>query len=474
MLRYSLVVVALQLVFTTHAAAAEKPNILFIFADDLTYQAVHALGNDEIQTPNLDTLVRDGTTFSHCYNQGGWNGAVCVASRAMLITGRYLWHAEKEQPKSKQLYSEKKLLWPQVFEQAGYNTYFTGKWHIRVPAEEAFTVARHVRPGMPKITREAYNRPLQGQPDVWKPWDRDQGGFWQGGKHWSEVVADDCIDYLEQSVKSDKPFFMYIAFNAPHDPRQSPIEYVNRYSPTDLKVPKSFLTEYPYQIGSNKIRDEKLAPFPRTHHAVQVHRQEYYAIISHMDDQIGRILKRLRETGQADNTYIVFTADHGLSVGHHGLVGKQNMYNHSMRVPFMIVGPDMPAGKKNSSAIYLQDIVPTSMELAGLEVPEHVEFHSLIPLVKGESPGNYPTVYGAYTKTQRSVIHDGHKLILYPEIKKSLLFDLKADPEEITDLSDQPGMQMRMKEMAAEFVKLQQETGDELDVRTSFPELFSL
>lgn len=468
----SVITLLLLVCACTSASAADKPNILFIFADDLTYQGVHALGNNEVQTPNLDGLVREGLTFTHCYNQGGWNGAVCIASRAMLITGRYLWHAEKEQPRSKEIYSAKKQLWPQLFEQAGYNTYFTGKWHIRVPAEEAFTVARHVRPGMPKITESAYDRPLEGQPDVWKPWDKEQGGFWQGGKHWSEIVADDCIDYLEQSAKSEKPFFMYIAFNAPHDPRQSPIEYVNRYSPSELKVPKSFLTEYPHEIGSNRIRDEKLAPFPRTRHAVQVHRQEYYAIISHMDDQIGRILQSLRETGQAGNTYIVFTADHGLSVGHHGLVGKQNMYDHSMRVPFMIVGPDLPTNKKNSASIYLQDVVPTSLELAGIDVPDHVEFHSLLPLAKGESKGNYPTVYGAYTNTQRSIIKDNHKLILYPKIKKSLLFDLESDPEEITDLSNQTDKHPLLRQMAKELIDLQTETGDELDLRDPFPELF--
>ena len=390
----------------------------------------------------------------------------------MLITGRTLWHAEQERPQSRELYSAKKQLWPQLFEQAGYDTFFTGKWHIHVAAEEAFGVARHVRPGMPKITEQAYNRPLAGEPDVWQPWDTEQGGFWEGGKHWSEVVADDCIEYLGQSASSEKPFFMYIAFNAPHDPRQSPIEYVNRYSPKELKVPNSFLSEYPYEIGSNRIRDEKLAPFPRTPHSVQVHRQEYYAIISHMDDQIGRILSTLRESGQADNTYIVFTADHGLSVGHHGLVGKQNMYDHSMRVPFIIVGPGMPAGKRNAESIYLQDVFPTSLELAGIDVPDHVEFHSLLPLVEGKARTNYPSVYGAYMKTQRSVINSGHKLILYPKIKQSLLFDLEADPDEITDLSGKQESRDKVRELAAQLVKLQEQMDDELDLQAAFPELF--
>jgi len=141
---------------------------------------------------------------------------------------------------------------------------------------------------------------------------------------------------------------MYLAFNATHDPRQSPKEYIDRYPLDRIKLPENFLPQYPHaaKVCGLGLRDEKLMPYPRTEFAVKVHRQEYFAIVTHMDDQIGRILEALEKSGKADNTYIIFTADHGLAVGHHGFCGKQNMYDHSMRVPFFIVGPDIEAGSK--------------------------------------------------------------------------------------------------------------------------------
>ncbi|HRX83278.1 MAG TPA: sulfatase-like hydrolase/transferase, partial [Pirellulaceae bacterium] len=281
--------------FANAALAAEqssRPNILFIFADDQTYESIHALGNDEIETPNLDRLVRSGTTLTHAYNQGGFHGAVCVASRTMLVSGRYLWHAQQLEQTIRQP-EETGRLWPRLMKKQGYDTYFTGKWHIKADANEVFDVAQNVRGGMPQQTPEGYDRPIEGQPDKWSPSDPKFGGFWEGGKHWSEVVKDDAVGYLETAAKSDNPFFMYIAFNAPHDPRQSPQEYVDRYPLSKIKVPGDFMPEYPFkdEIGCGKsLRDEKLAPFPRTEYSVKVNRQEYYAIITHMDHQIGLIL----------------------------------------------------------------------------------------------------------------------------------------------------------------------------------------
>ena len=275
------------------------------------------------------------------------------------------------------------------------------------------------------------------------------GGFWEGGTHWSEVVANETMDFLDTAMVSDKPFFMYVAFNAPHDPRQSPPEYVDMYPLENIAVPESFLPEYPYKddIGcSASLRDERLAPFPRTEYAVKVNRQEYYAIITHMDVQIGRILDKLEETGQADNTYIFFTADHGLSVGNHGLIGKQNMYEHSMRPPMIIVGPDIPEGKKKDMEVYIQDIMPTVIEYAGGEVPAYVEFSSLKSYIEGtSSESNYPEVYGAYMDVQRMIRMDDYKLIVYPYAGVKRLFDLSEDPQEMNDLAADPSQKERVR-----------------------------
>jgi choline-sulfatase len=195
---------------------------------------------------------------------------------------------------------------------------------------------------MPNQTPDGYNRPLKDKPDPWSPYDPKFEGFWKGGKHWSEIVADDTLIFFDEAKKhqKSKPFFAYIAFNAPHDPRQAPKSFIDNYPLNRIKIPKSFLPEYPYKKEikcPHNLRDERLAPMPRTKHSIKVNRQEYYAIISHMDEQIGRILDGLKASGMEKNTYVFFSADHGLGVGHHGLLGKQNLYEHSTRVPFLFI-----------------------------------------------------------------------------------------------------------------------------------------
>ena len=464
----------LSLFLVSIVDAAEKPNILFIFADDQCYQTIHSLGNDEIQTPNLDRLVAEGTTFTRCYNMGGWSGAICVASRTMLNTGRYLWHAKAVSDKLDKEVAAGRF-WAEYMKSAGYRTYMTGKWHVKHGADKTFDVAANIRGGMPNQTNEGYNRPVEGQPDKWSPYDPQFGGFWKGGKHWSEVVGDDAISFLSEAKGRENPFFMYIAFNAPHDPRQSPKEYVDLYPQEDIEVPASFQPLYPYRkdIGlKDNQRDEKLAPYPRTEYSVRVNRQEYYAIITHMDAQIGRVLDKLDETGKRDNTWIFFTADHGLSVGHHGLIGKQNMYDHSIRVPFMVVGPGVEEGKKISKSIMLQDVMPTTLELAGIEKPEHVDFHSLLPHLRSDdSKTAYPAVYGGYIDFQRMVKENGYKLILYPKISKARLYNLTDDPQELEDIFDSPGTQAISRKLFQSLLELQKTNGDTLDLVSAFPNL---
>ena len=454
--------------------AAKRPNVLFIFADDMCFELIREWGHTDIDTPNLDRLVRQGTTFTHAYNMGSWSGAVCVASRTMLNTGRYIWSANSVYKETgKEL--EAGRFWSAYMRDAGYRTYFTGKWHVRADTGKAFDVAQNVRGGMPKTVPEAYNRPFRGQPDQWSPYDRSVGGFWEGGKHWSEVVADDGVSYLQRASKDDKPFFMYLAFNAVHDPRQVAKDYIDRYPLDRIKVPDNFLPEYPHKEemkSGARLRDEKLGPFPRTEYAVKVHRQEYYALATHMDEQIGRILKELDRTGQADNTYIFFTADHGLAVGRHGLFGKQNMYDHSLRVPFIAVGPGIRKNHRLDTPIYLQDVMPTTLELGGVRKPAHVDFHSLMPLLKGETRESHlKSVYGAYLDAQRAIIDDGYKLILYPAAKVARLYHLAKDPHELKDLAGAKKSKRIMRNLFAKLLAQQRALGDTLEIADKYPEL---
>jgi arylsulfatase A-like enzyme len=268
---------------------------------------------------------------------------------------------------------------------------------------------------------------------------------------------------------------MYLAFNAPHDPRQSPKEFVDMYPLDSISVPGNFLPEYPYvgEIGyGRQLRDERLAPYPRTEYAVKVNRQEYYAIITHMDQQINRILEALEKSGKRDNTYIFFSADHGLACGSHGLLGKQNMYDHSIRPPMIMIGPDIPKNGSTDADVYLQDIMATSIELAGIEKPEFVGFNSMLSIAKGERQDSYyDAIYSCYTNAQRMIRKDGFKLIVYPKAEVIRLFDLENDPLEMQDLNGNEAFAEIKQNLFNDLLNLQENMKDSVDIKPSFPNM---
>jgi arylsulfatase A-like enzyme len=258
---------------------------------------------------------------------------------------------------------------------------------------------------------------------------------------------------------------MYVGFNAPHDPRQAPEEFLQMYPIDAIKVPPNYLPQHPFDQGDYKTRDELLAPFPRTELDVKMHRREYYAIISHLDAQIGRILEALNASGQRSNTYVILTADHGLAVGEHGLMGKQNQYERSMRMPLIVRGPGIQPGKTVDALVYQHCMYATTCELAGIPVPPHVGFPSLAPMLRDPSPKPlYDAVFGWLNVLQRSVRTRQHKLILYTQINRYQLFDLEQDPWEMHDLIDDAAHQPIQLQMVARLKQLQAELGDPLDL----------
>jgi arylsulfatase A-like enzyme len=485
--------------------AAARPNFLFLLTDDQTYRSIRALNNEEVRTPAMDKLVKKGVTFTHTFNQGSWVGAVCVASRTMLLTGQTVFRAARNVryldsdqrlygPSVYQLkkkpgvaYEETEVkTWAEVFSAAGYHTFITGKWHNSPYALlKGFDEGHCVGDGMYETFDEkgssalAYGRP-NGSP--WVPWDPKYGGHWRpqvkdilhdesGVKtmgapytveeHTSALYADRAIDFLQTRARNpEKPFFMYVAFNAPHDPRQSIKEFVEMYPREKIEIPENFLPEHPFDQGDHRIRDEKLAPFPRTKEAVQLHRQEYYGILSHLDHQIGRILTALEKTGADRNTYVVLTSDQGLAVGQHGLMGKQNQYDHSVRMPFTIAGPGIAEGRRLDHLVYMQSVFATSCDLAGIAVPSTVEFSSLKPLLEGNPAGGEAAIFGCYRHFQRMIRSREHKLIVYPEVKKAQLFDLERDPMETRDVAGEPGYRDIKARLLQELVNRGMDLGD--------------
>jgi arylsulfatase A-like enzyme len=265
------------------------------------------------------------------------------------------------------------------------------------------------------------------------------GEYVFGGIHASEVFANAAIGFIESRSPGDKPFFLYTAFTAPHDPRSMPPEYLEWYHPDSIALPPNFMPKHPFDNGQLIIRDEQLADTPRQPEEIRQHILEYYAMISHLDAQVGRILEALEKSGQLDNTIIVFAGDNGLAVGQHGLMGKQNLYQHSVNVPLLIAGPRIPEGASTPALCYLIDLFPTLCDLAGAEVPAGLDGRSLAPVVKGEQKTVRNVLHLQYKDLQGAIRKGNTKLIRYwvDGVETLQLFDLEKDPWEVRNLAGQ-------------------------------------
>lgn len=430
----------------TSAFAADRPNVLFFFADDQRHDTIHALGNKDIRTPNIDRLVESGTAFTNAYIMGGSSPAVCSPSRACLFSGLTLWNVENQGLFGFEI-SEKYKTMPQVFRENGYVTFATGK---NEPGKEghfnrSFSCGDKIL--FKGMTKSQFSMQLHNYSPE-NDYSRAKR-FTINGRHSAEVYADACIEFLKSHQESDKPFFAYVSFQTPHDPREATPEYHASYKVEDMKLPIPFMPEHPFDNGMLRIRDEKLAKFPRTEDAIRKHMADYYATISHTDDQMGRVMQALEKYGFADDTIIIFAADNGLGMGSHGLMGKQNVYEHSVRVPLIISGPGIPKGELREQLCYIYDLYPTLCERAGLKTPETVQYQTLNPAIQDAKAKHRDHLYFAFMSWQRSVRDDRYKLIEYcvEGARHTQLFDLQDDPHETKNLADEETHQATLKRM---------------------------
>ncbi|QDU07760.1 sulfatase-like hydrolase/transferase [Gimesia aquarii] len=412
-----------------------RPNIVFLLSDDQRPDTIAALGNSVIKTPHLDQLVKQGTSFTRavCANP------ICTPSRAEILSGVSGFHngsLDFGKPIKPELPT-----WSQTMHNAGYNSWYVGKWHndgkpvIRGYDETlGLFTGGGGRWAVPSFDG---NGVLVTGYRGWIFQDDKRNFFPEKGvgltSNISEHFADAAIEFIER--KHTKPFFLHVCFTAPHDPLLMPIGYENYYDADKMPVPANFRSEHPFEHGNQYGRDEVLLPFPRTKKIVKNDLSLYYSVISHLDAQVGRVVDALKKTGQWDNTILIFSSDHGLAMGSHGLRGKQSMYEHTIGVPLIMVGPGIPADQRKAAQCYLRDLYPTSCDLAGVAIPSSVEGKSLKPVITGEKAAIYNEVYGYFRNYQRMIRTDRWKLIVYPHLKRVQLFDLKQDPLELHDLS---------------------------------------
>ena len=416
---------------TVGFAKKEQKNVLFILVDDMQKTSIHAYGNTQVVSPNIDWIVQEGVSFGHAYTNGSLGGALSMPSRAMIMTGRGVYQVKQDGA----VIPESQVTLPELLRANGYETFGTGKWHAdKKSFNRSFEKGDHIFfGGMHQYNQNGHMSPRLHHYDPTAEYKEP----FVGDKFSSEMFADAAVKFLSERKKNDRPFFAFVAFTSPHDPRNQHPGYGHTYHPEEMELPVNYLPQHPFDNGELKIRDEVLLPFPRTEEMIRKDLADYYGMISEVDVQIGRIIQTLREKGELENTILIFASDNGLAVGRHGLLGKQNLYEHSISVPLVMVVPGMKKGVRSESLCYLYDIYPTVCDLLQIQPAASVTGRSLLPVLQNPEQKHRDQLFLAYNSFQRALVKDNWKYIIYnvDGVVTEQLFDLSNDPDEMINLA---------------------------------------
>lgn len=437
MLRYALV---LFLATLANVSDARSPNVLFIIADDQSPLDLKAYNpQSKLDTPTIDRIAREGITIDGAYHMGSFSGAVCTPSRHMVMCGRTVWHLPIA-PNADQLCPPnlEQQTMAAVFNRGGYDTMRTCKTgNSYEAANKQFTV-RH----------DAVKR----------------GGTAESGSAWH---GDRVMDFLNARDDADDqdPFLIYFGFSHPHDTRDGTPELLQKYGATNHtdpnappppnanqpELPPNYLPEHPFHHGQPGLRDEEQVSgvWKRRDEATirnEIGRQ--FACSENIDDQIAKVIDKLDAMGELDNTYIVYTSDHGMAIGRHGLQGKQNLYQHTWRVPMIVRGPGIAPGTRATGNVYLLDTLATLCDLTGVPVPETNEGKSFKPVLMGEVDSVREVVYGMYcggTKPGMRCVKSGDwKLVKFDvldgTVRETQLFNVADNPLEFLPQHHDPAV----------------------------------
>ena len=459
----------------------KRPNIVITMADD---QQASSLFDETIHTPILDSMRAEGTCFTQAHHFGSCHGAVCAPSRAMLHTGRSYFNLPTPLHTSRDFFktaaerdSVKSLSdaeWQQSIKaiqnlpmlgellgNSGYQTFATGKWHNgNLSFNKSFQDGANIFFGGMSDHDKV---PLHQYDSSGAYPDKDIA---LGDGFSTDLFVGAATDFIND-YDSDAPFFLLVSFTVPHDPRTPLDKYRDMYPVDEIELPANYLPEHPFDNGEMVCRDELLAPHPRPKENVREQLAEYYGMITHMDEGIGKVRAVLKARGFLDSTLFIHTGDHGLAVGQHGLFGKQNLYEHSIKTPLVMTGPNVSKGNKSSALVYQHDLFPTLLEAADVDVPEACEFESLWPHVKAEDTRGRESVFSSYRLGQRTVKDKQFKLIRYFEkggkgTNTLQLFDYQQDPLEMNDLSQDAEYQESIKELDEVMLEWMNKSNDTL------------
>ncbi|CAN5330536.1 sulfatase [soil metagenome] len=470
-------------------AAAEKPNILFIFSDDHAQHAISAYGSKVNKTPNIDRLATGGARFTNSFV----TNSICTPSRATLMTGQYS-HLNGVPAFNRFDGTQDNMA--KRLQAGGYHTGIIGKWHLG--SDPTGFDRWIVLPG-----QGAYRNPTFLVPS--------QKVSLQG--HCTDITTELGLEFLKTRPQ-DKPFFLMLHQKAPHRNWEPDDRNKALFKDKVIPEPDTFWDDYatrPTALPANKQtvandltrRDLKLAPpadlkgpalnqwlgVKPTEVVVdgksltgkelvrwkyQRYMQDYLACVQGVDDSVGKMLDYLDQTGLAKNTIVFYCADNGWYLGDLGLYDKRFMYEPGLRVPLLVSGPGIKAGITPAQFVANIDLAPTFLDLAGLPVPQTMQGRSLAPLLKGESPADWrKSIYYRYyhdpgdhnTAAHLGVRTATHKLIYYWKKDAYELFDLTKDPTEQVNLlyasANDPAVTAKFTELKAEIARLQKEYKDD-------------
>ena len=499
-------------VVTARESGAPKPNIIYIMSDDHAYQAISAYGGilkDIAPTPNIDRIARDGMRFDRCLVTNSISGPC----RAVILTGKYSHVNGFLKNEGQQPFDGSQQTFPKLLQKAGYNTAMIGKWHLGSDP-----------------TGFDHWEILPGQGNYYNPDFIHKDGRHREEGYVTELITDKCIKWLNEVRDSGKPFMLMMHHKAPHREWQPGPKELTLYKDVNFPEPSTLFDDYSNRgtaektqdmtisktmrieedlklykdkskmkaTGLNRMDQQQMAawndvydPIIRQFYAsdlkgndlirykYQRYMQDYLACITAVDKSVGEVLDYLKKTGLGKNTVVMYASDQGFYLGEHGWFDKRWMFEQSYRTPLLIQWPGViEPGSVNNDMVSNLDLAETFLDLAGVAVPADMQGRSMVPILKGKTPGNWRKEhyyhYYEYPGSHMVKRHYGmsterYKLMhYYYDIDEWEMYDLKADPDEMKNVYNDPEYSSVKKKLHKRLNKLMVQFDDSEELAKTF------
>jgi len=467
--------------------SASRPNIIFVFSDDHAAHAISAYGSKLNQTPNIDRLARSGLLFRNCFV----TNSICAPSRAVILTGKHS-HVNGVIDNAHE-FDGTQQTFPKLLRESGYQTAMIGKWHLKS-----------------EPIGFDYWQVLIGQGTYYNPRTKTPAGVLQYTGYTTDILTDLTLNWLEQGRNPEKPFMLMFQHKAPHREWQPGPEHITLYDGEDIYEPPTLFDSYQgrtsaagmqtmtiakhlnaldlklipprylnpeqlqnfkahYEPKNRAMREAELRGEELVRWKYQRYIKDYLRSVASIDDNLGRLLDYLEDSGLSENTVVIYSSDQGFFLGDHGWFDKRWMYEESLRMPLLVRWPGtVAAGAENNDLVQNLDFAATFLDIAGVKVPGDLQGRSLLPLLEGRSPSDWrDSIYYHYyefpawhdVRRHYGVRTQRHKLIHFYDIGEWELFDLERDPDELRSLYDDPAYAPVVEELKAELQRLRAEYG---------------